>query len=189
MEIAVHEGMDHGDPRRSNEGPAPRDAARGQERQSLRRESPSKVEPGAEDEPEISGGEIRRRVSEVIQELREQGADRPPLVAAPPSRRRPRMLPLALTLVVAAEIAVIVVVGRMDLDHPVVAATPPSPCAKVLAPIETGLERYRAEVGSLPGTLEILVPKYLESLPRPGGTAILRYEARGFGYVLRCEAA
>jgi hypothetical protein len=37
--------------------------------------------------------------------------------------------------------------------------------------------------------LEILVPKYLESLPRPGGTAILRYEARGFGYVLRCEAA
>jgi len=137
---------------------------------------------------EMPRAEIRRRMDETLQQLEEQGppTSQPGEIAAPPPpRRRNWLLFIGLGLVIAAELAVLGVVARMEnLEAaPAVAKTP---CESALAVIETGVIEYREAHGQAPATLEQLVPDYLPGVPRPSG-AVVQYQSQGEGFSLRCD--
>lgn len=137
-------------------------------------------------EREMPREEIRRRMDDTIQELYENGPDQPlpGAVAEPPRPRRSRMVIAALALVIGAELAVIGVVSRIEkLEAPPIVSQ--TPCDNALAAIETGLAQYRAAYGSLPGTLEQLVPDHLAAIPRTTGASV-QYQPQGEGFVLSC---
>lgn len=137
--------------------------------------------------PQIPG-DLRQRIQRTVDDMREEGADFQPVGGAAPAAPKPRRWWLGiLALLIVAELFVIGVAARMEGDD-VVAVMPPSPCERSLRNVEAALEAFRADEGRLPGTLELLVPKHLAAVPKPGGSAI-EYDGQGSGYVLRCAGA
>ena len=129
--------------------------------------------------------DLRQRIEQTVVQLREQGADfQTDAATAAAAPKRSTAWIAALVILMVAEIGVIALAGRMDGESAPVAREK-TPCEQTLANVESALAAFRAEEGRLPGTLELLVPKYLPAIPKVGGHAV-EYEGQGEGYVLHC---